>query len=92
MGERHLADRQCAHEGVAARDQNIRGRLMTQLGSSIQYEYYDKPESAITKAAFSFTFDADCESGGGANCAGGASDPSSPSMHGSLRPRSFVPC
>jgi hypothetical protein len=49
--------------------------------SSIQYKYYDKPDSAITKAAFSFTFDAGCESGGGVSCSGGGTDPSAPSQY-----------
>ena len=37
---------------------------------SIQYKYYDNQEGAITKAAFTFTVDAGCESGGGVSCTG----------------------
>ena len=38
---------------------------------SIQVKYYDQPDSAISKAAFTFTFDAGCESGGGVSCHSG---------------------
>jgi len=38
---------------------------------SIQVKYYDKPDKAISKAAFTFTVDAGCESGGGVVCKGG---------------------
>jgi len=45
--------------------------------NSIQVKYFDKPGSALDKAAFTFTVDAGCESGGGASCRGGsANDPS----------------
>ena len=37
-------------------------------------KYYDKPEAAISKAAFTFTFDAGCEYGGGVSCGGGTAD------------------
>src|SRR6185312_5319793 len=37
---------------------------------SIQYKYYDNPANTFDKAAFSFTFDAGCESGGGVSCFG----------------------
>lgn len=40
---------------------------------SIQVKYYDNPERFIDKAAFTFTFDAGCEYGGGVSCAGGTS-------------------
>ena len=45
---------------------------------SIEVKYYDKPARALDKAAFSFTFDAGCESGGGVSCRDG--DVSSPSQ------------
>jgi hypothetical protein len=38
---------------------------------SIQVKYYDNPNRALDKAAFTFTFDAGCESGGGVSCRGG---------------------
>ncbi len=37
---------------------------------SIEVKYYDKPAKLFDKAAFSFTFDAGCESGSGVNCTG----------------------
>jgi hypothetical protein len=37
---------------------------------SIQVKYYDNPEKFFDKAAFTFTFDAGCESGGGVSCFG----------------------
>src|SRR5450631_4084917 len=43
---------------------------------SIQFKYLDHPKSFLSKAAFTVTFDAGCESGGGVSCSGGAgSDP-----------------
>jgi len=43
---------------------------------SIQVKYLDKPESSLSKAAFSFTFDAGCEFGkdSGVSCTGGTPD------------------
>jgi len=41
---------------------------------SIQVKYYDKPDRMISKAAFTFTFDAGCEYGGGVSCHGGSVD------------------
>jgi hypothetical protein len=38
---------------------------------SIQVKYYDRPDAVVTKAAFTFTFDAGCEYGGGVSCGGG---------------------
>jgi hypothetical protein len=38
---------------------------------SVQVKYYDKPDGTISKAAFTFTFDAGCEYGGGVSCHGG---------------------
>ncbi len=42
---------------------------------SIQVKYYDAPAKPISKAAFTFTFDAGCETGGGVSCTGSASSP-----------------
>jgi hypothetical protein len=39
---------------------------------SIEYKYFNNPGGFITKAAFSFTADAGCQSGGGLHCTGGA--------------------
>ncbi len=39
---------------------------------SIQVKYYDQPEKLLSKAAFTFTFDAGCEYGGGVSCGGGS--------------------
>ena len=41
---------------------------------SIQVKYYDKPNRPLDKAAFTFTFDAGCEWGGGVSCRGGTAD------------------
>ena len=49
------------------------------IDDSIQVKYYDKPERLLDKAAFTFTFDAGCEYGGGVSCTGGS--PSSPSQY-----------
>jgi hypothetical protein len=38
---------------------------------SIQVKYYDRPDEPISKGAFTFTFDAGCEYGGGVSCGGG---------------------
>ncbi len=41
---------------------------------SVQVKYYDEPEDVVSKAAFTFTFDAGCEYGGGVSCGGGTPD------------------
>jgi len=38
---------------------------------SIQVKYYDNPDERLSMAAFTFTFDAGCEYGGGVSCHGG---------------------
>ena len=38
---------------------------------SIQVKYFDRPAKGFDKAAFTFTFDAGCETGGGVVCHGG---------------------
>jgi hypothetical protein len=45
-----------------------RSRIHTD--DSVEIKYYDKPNSALDKMAFSFTADAGCEYGGGAACFG----------------------
>jgi Putative beta-barrel porin-2, OmpL-like. bbp2 len=46
---------------------------------SIQVKYYDNPDNLFDKSAFTFTFDAGCEYGGGVSCSGGT--PESPSQY-----------
>ena len=41
---------------------------------SIQVKYLDRPQSKLSKAAFTFTVDAGCEYGGGVSCNGGTPD------------------
>ncbi len=48
----------------------VTGRTRFHTDDSIQYKYYDDPARTFDKAAFSFTFDAGCESGGGVSCFG----------------------
>ncbi|HEV3042017.1 MAG TPA: outer membrane beta-barrel protein [Candidatus Angelobacter sp.] len=48
----------------------VTGRTRFHTDDSIQYKYYDNPENLISKAAFSLTGDAGCESGGGVSCFG----------------------
>jgi hypothetical protein len=47
-------------------------RKRVHTDDSIQVKYYDRRDAAISKAAFTFTFDAGCEYGGGVSCGGGA--------------------
>ena len=48
----------------------VSGRTRWHTDDSIQYKYYDRPDNFISKAAFSLTGDAGCESGGGVSCFG----------------------
>ncbi len=48
----------------------VAGRTRFHTDDSVQYKYYDNPSNTFDKAAFSFTFDAGCESGGGVSCFG----------------------
>ena len=41
---------------------------------SIQVKYSTRPDAKVTKAAFTFTFDAGCEYGGGVSCGGGTGE------------------
>jgi hypothetical protein len=54
-----------------------RKRLHTD--DSIMMKYHDDPAAAISKAAFSVTIDAGCETGGGVSCTDGS--PTSPSQY-----------
>jgi len=47
-----------------------RERLHTD--NSLQYKYLDRPAELLSKAAFTVTIDAGCESGGGVSCSGGS--------------------
>ena len=49
----------------------IKDRLRIHTDDSVQVKYIDSPKSFISKAAFSVTFDAGCEFGGGVSCTGG---------------------
>jgi hypothetical protein len=55
---------------------NDRKRFHTD--NSIQVKYYDRPSHFLDKGAFTFTFDAGCETGGGVVCNGG--DTATPSQ------------
>jgi hypothetical protein len=52
----------------------VPNRTRYHTDDSIQVKYYDKPENYLDKMAFSFTFDAGCESGGGVSCFGNGKD------------------
>jgi hypothetical protein len=52
-------------------------RKRVHTDNSIQVKYRDRPSARVSKAAFTFTFDAGCEYGGGVSCGGGtAASPS----------------
>jgi len=48
----------------------IPNRTRLHTDDSIEYKYYDRPDSIISKAAMTLTGDAGCESGGGVSCHG----------------------
>jgi len=48
----------------------VPGRTRFHTDDSIQVKYYDNPKKMIDKAAFTFTVDLGCESGGGVSCFG----------------------
>ena len=53
-----------------------KNRIRYHTDDSIQVKYYDNPSRLMDKAAFTFTVDAGCESGGGVSCFGnGAGGP-----------------
>jgi hypothetical protein len=54
-------------------------RKRVHTDDSLQVKYYDHPEGGLSKAAFTLTFDAGCEYGGGVSCSGGS--PVSPSQY-----------
>jgi hypothetical protein len=48
----------------------IPARTRLHTDDSVELKYYDKPDNFIDKAAFTFTGDLGCESGGGVACTG----------------------
>jgi hypothetical protein len=48
----------------------VANRTRYHTDDSIQYKFYDNPETFVSKAAFSLTVDAGCETGGGVSCFG----------------------
>jgi hypothetical protein len=48
----------------------IPNRTRLHTDDSIEYKYYDRPDSIVSKAAMTLTGDAGCESGGGVSCHG----------------------
>jgi hypothetical protein len=58
---------------------NMVGRDRYHSDSSYQHKYIDNPSGAISKAAFSLTFDVGCENGDGVKCWGG--DTNTPSQY-----------
>lgn len=56
--------------GLGAETLGVRDRIRYHTDDSVQYKYLDRPENFLDKAAFSFTFDAGCEHGGGVSCFG----------------------
>jgi hypothetical protein len=57
--------------GVGEDDLFIKGRSRIHTDNSIEVKYYDKPEKALDKMAFSLTGDLGCEYGSGVSCHGG---------------------
>jgi hypothetical protein len=56
------------------------GRKRFHTDDSIQVKYLDRPgQSGLSKAAFTFTVDAGCETGGGVSCTGGS--PAKPAQY-----------
>ena len=47
---------------------NTPGRVRYHSDDSIEIKYYDKPDNALSKMAFSLTGDIGCEHGGGVSC------------------------
>ena len=56
--------------GLGADTLGIKDRIRYHTDDSIQVKYYDNPSRMMDKAAFTFTLDAGCESGGGVSCFG----------------------
>jgi hypothetical protein len=56
--------------GLGEDDLFIKGRSRIHTDNSIEIKYYDRPESNLTKMAFSLTGDLGCEYGSGVSCYG----------------------
>lgn len=57
--------------GVGTDNPNLPHTICHHTDDSIEYRYFNCPgNSGISKAAFSFTIDAGCQSGGGIHCTG----------------------
>jgi hypothetical protein len=56
--------------GLGEDDLFIKGRSRIHTDNSIEIKYYDKPESNLSKMAFSLTGDLGCEYGSGVSCYG----------------------
>lgn len=50
-------------------------RMRIHSDNSLEVKYYDRPSNFVSKAAFSLTGDAGCESGDGVSCMGSGSTP-----------------
>lgn len=48
----------------------VPGRTRFHTDNSVQFKYYEDANRSVTRAAFSLTLDAGCESGGGVSCFG----------------------
>lgn len=49
---------------------NVKGRTRYHTDDSVEYKYFDRPTSVVSKAALTVTGDLGCESGGGVSCFG----------------------
>ena len=56
--------------GLGADDLFIPNRRRIHTDDSVEVKYYDRPDNALDKMAFSFTGDLGCEYGGGVSCYG----------------------
>ena len=56
--------------GLGQDDLFVPGRKRIHTDDSIEVKYFDRPDSALDKMAFSFTGDMGCEFGGGVSCLG----------------------
>jgi hypothetical protein len=61
--------------GLGEDDVGIPNRSRWHTDDSVEIKYHDKPQNFIDRAAFSFTADAGCESGGGVSCTGAGPNP-----------------
>src|SRR5579883_1694283 len=56
--------------GLGEDDLFIKGRSRIHTDNSVEVKYYDKPDNAISKMAFTLTGDLGCEYGSGVSCYG----------------------